>query len=122
MVQPPSSTPLFHGISALLDDVQSALMTQDADRIEQACKALMQGFSSELGRHSRVSIQSALLATEAESLASRFGLLRQALAQSAAANERQLSSLLPDQLPGAYGGKSAFGPAVRSRNLKSYQA
>lgn len=117
---PPSS--LFQTISSLLDGVQAALIEQNAEKVEQACKQLMQGLSAELGQHSKTSITSALLPTEADSLAARFGQLRQGLAQVSAANGRQLSILLPDQLPEAYGGKSAFGATNRFTKLKSYQA
>jgi hypothetical protein len=117
---PPSA--LFQTLSGLLDGVQTALVQQDAEQAENACKALMQGLSAELSQQSSTTIIHAMTAVEAESLASRFALLRQSLAQLSAANGRQLSVLLPEQLPSAYGGKSAFGSPSRFTHLKSYQA
>lgn len=102
--------------------MQTALVQQDAEQAENACKALMQGLSAELSQQSSTTIIHAMTAVEAESLASRFALLRQSLAQLSAANGRQLSVLLPEQLPSAYGGKSAFGSPSRFTHLKSYQA
>lgn len=122
---PTSATPpsaLFQTLSGLLDGVQAALLQQDADQVEHACKALMQGLSAELSQQSKTTITRAMTGAEAESLASRFSLLRQSLAQLSAANGRQLSVLLPEQLPSAYGGKSAFGSPNRFTHLKSYQA
>lgn len=117
-----SPSPMALAIGELLDRVHHSLLTQDPDRIEPACKALLEGLTAQIAGHSKASVQQAIRAQEVEALNARFQQLRQALAQSASASARQLATLLPDRLPGPYGNKSAFGQPGLSGARRSYQA
>jgi len=98
-------SPLSTAIQQLLDDVQASLLTQDAAQIEAACKALVNGFSNLLSGHDKASAQKSISLLETEALSRQFSRLHQMLAQSASANARQLSALLPERLPVVTEGK-----------------
>lgn len=113
---------MAQALQQLLDSVHASLLSQDPAQIEAACKALLDGLTKQISGHNKASVQQAIQLAEVEALNHRFMQLRQMLAQSASASARQLSTLFPDRLPGAYGARSAFGQPGISGHRRSYQA
>lgn len=116
-----SRAPLFELLNAKLLDIEAALLSHQPDMLATACQA----FTKAMGDVSLLAAnrgnQPLLSKQDTVELDQKFKQLRQAILQQSAANDRVLESLLPGELLGGYGNKSAFGGARRSANLKSYQ-
>jgi hypothetical protein len=112
---------VYEQLSAKLLDIETALLQSDPSSLTAACQALI-GAMSEVQSCTVKSVNvPRLTERQAVELDSKFKLLRQAVLQKSASNDRLLETLLPNELMGGYGNKSAFGGSRRSTIPKSYQ-
>lgn len=116
------ASPFLKELQASLDAIEAALIHQDADATEALCHQFHQLLSGKT-KNSMVNVWSSPADIAAISnIDGRMKNLRTTLVQQAALTQRSLSTLLPERSVATYGGKTAFGTAAHSANLKSYQA
>lgn len=113
--------PWIQSLDAALDELESALLKNDAQGVELA-SAGVQSVLQQAPRTAELHRPGSLLLPQMEARARRFGRLRQAVIQSGARSQRAVQSLLPQTADGVTydkGPGSSSGAAGRAYHLSA---